>query len=98
MTKYDKISGEMNIFLKSPSSRKVKRNNEINTVARNQARRESYISNKSNKDVMKMTTKAPRRNSMFNNTSPVEMIKKIETNAKKQEIKENDEKSKDNKE
>jgi len=98
MTKYDKISGEMNTFLKSPSPRKAKRNNEINTIIRNQARRESYISNKSNKDVMKMATKSTRRNSMFNNTNPVEMIKKIETIAKKEEIKESDEKNKDNNE
>ena len=59
MTKYDKISGEMNTFLKSPSPKKVKRNNEINTTTRIQARRESYISNKSNKNVMKMATKEP---------------------------------------
>ena len=98
MTKYDKISGEMNNFLKSPSPKKVKRNNEINTTTRIQARRESYISNKSNKNVMKMATKAPRRNSMFNTTNPDEMIKKIETISKKQEIKESDEKSKDNNE
>ena len=98
MTKYDKISGEMNTFLKSPSPRKVKKNNEINTITRNQARRESYISNKSNKDEMKMATKSTRRNSMFNNTNPVEMIKKIETIAKKEEIKESDEKNKDNNE
>lgn len=92
MTKYEKISGEMNTFLKSPSPKKVKRNNEINTLTRNQARRESYISNKSNKDVMKMATKAPRRNSMFNNRNQVEMIKKITTIEKKEEIKETNEK------
>ena len=98
MTKYDKISGEMNIFLKSPSPRKVKRNNEINTITRNQARRESYISNKSNKDVMKMSSKAPRRNSMFNSTNPSQMIKKIEAITKNQEVKESDENSKENNE
>ncbi len=98
MTKYDRISGEMNSFLKSPSPRRIKRNNEINTVARSQVRRESYVSNKSNKGDMKVSNKALRRNSMFNNRNQVEMIKKIETVAKKEEIKEIDEKQNDNNE
>ena len=34
MTKYDKISGEMNSFLKSPSPRKIKRNNETKAIRR----------------------------------------------------------------
>ena len=47
-----------------------------------------------------MPTKTPRRNSMFNNINPVEMIKKITTIEKKEEIKVIDEKDeeKDNNE